>query len=191
MQIVIFQLQIRRSRLIQDVQCVIVLCAKCLSKEMLFFHWTDREDSESPVTAREAQQVCRKDALEPPKKRKRRVLFTKAQTFVLERRFQQQRYLSAPEREELARITNLTPAQVKIWFQNHRYKYRKQISEKGPWDKPFPSMSPGAFLNAAGQLCSCINPACSYLSSAPYQTDYLHYPPSVTSTYIQPSSYWW
>lgn len=54
------------------------------------------------------------------KKRKRRVLFSKAQTYELERRFRQQRYLSAPEREHLASIIRLTPTQVKIWFQNHR-----------------------------------------------------------------------
>lgn len=126
------------------------------------------------------------------KKRKRRVLFTKAQTFVLERRFQQQRYLSAPEREELARIVNLTPAQVKIWFQNHRYKYRKQISERGPWDKPYSPLSGGALLNGSGQFCSCVSPSCSYLSGSPYQGDYLHYPSPVhNSTYIQPTTYWW
>ena len=65
------------------------------------------------------------------KKKKRRVLFSKAQTYELERRFRQQRYLSAPEREHLASILNLTPTQIKIWFQNHRYKTKKAISEKG------------------------------------------------------------
>lgn len=65
------------------------------------------------------------------KKRKRRVLFSKAQIYELERRFRQQRYLSAPEREQLARLINLSPTQVKIWFQNHRYKYKKQVGDKG------------------------------------------------------------
>jgi hypothetical protein len=64
------------------------------------------------------------------KKRKRRVLFTKSQTFELERRFRQQRYLSAPEREHLASMINLTPTQVKIWFQNHRYKTKRADHEK-------------------------------------------------------------
>jgi len=59
------------------------------------------------------------------KKRKRRVLFSKHQTYELERRFRQQRYLSAPEREHLASIIRLTPTQVKIWFQNHRYKTKR------------------------------------------------------------------
>ena len=67
----------------------------------------------------------------PPKKKKRRVLFSKPQTYELERRFRQQRYLSAPEREHLASILRLTPTQIKIWFQNHRYKLKKSRQEKG------------------------------------------------------------
>ena len=35
-----------------------------------------------------------------------------AQTYELERRFRQQRYLSAPEREHIASLLNLTPTQV-------------------------------------------------------------------------------
>ncbi|XP_067388138.1 homeobox protein Nkx-2.8 [Emydura macquarii macquarii] len=66
---------------------------------------------------------------EAEKKKKRRVLFSKAQTLELERRFQQQRYLSAPEREQLAHLLSLTPTQVKIWFQNHRYKMKRAKTE--------------------------------------------------------------
>lgn len=71
----------------------------------------------------------------PTKKRKRRVLFTKAQTYELERRFRQQRYLSAPEREHLASLIRLTPTQVKIWFQNHRYKTKRAQNEKGVYEQ--------------------------------------------------------
>lgn len=52
----------------------------------------------------------------PVKKRKRRVLFTKSQTSELERRFLQQRYLSAPEREHLASLIRLSPTQVRTRF---------------------------------------------------------------------------
>jgi len=72
-------------------------------------------------------------------KKKRRVLFSKAQTFELERRFRQQRYLSAPEREHLASILRLSPTQVKIWFQNHRYKLKKARQERGLDLTPLPA----------------------------------------------------
>ncbi|XP_039259202.2 uncharacterized protein LOC120335690 [Styela clava] len=63
-------------------------------------------------------------------RRKPRVLFSQAQVFELERRFKQQRYLSAPEREHLAQILKLTSTQVKIWFQNRRYKCKRQRQDK-------------------------------------------------------------
>lgn len=43
----------------------------------------------------------------------------------MEQRFKQQRYLSAPERELLAQTLKLTSTQVKIWFQNRRYKNKR------------------------------------------------------------------
>ena len=63
-------------------------------------------------------------------KRKRRVLFTQTQVYELEKRFKNQKYLSAQEREMLANGLNLTPTQVKIWFQNHRYKTKKSLKER-------------------------------------------------------------
>lgn len=63
-------------------------------------------------------------------RRKRRVLFTPPQVNVLERRFLTNRYLSAGDREALAKSIGLTPTQVKIWFQNQRYKHKRQEKEK-------------------------------------------------------------
>ncbi|CAH1154047.1 unnamed protein product [Phaedon cochleariae] len=63
-------------------------------------------------------------------KRKPRVLFTQAQVYELEQRFKQQKYLSAQEREQMAQGLKLTPTQVKIWFQNRRYKSKRQKIEK-------------------------------------------------------------
>ncbi|XP_074854916.1 homeobox protein Nkx-2.1 [Carettochelys insculpta] len=68
--------------------------------------------------------------LQSTPRRKRRVLFSQAQVYELERRFKQQKYLSAPEREHLASMIHLTPTQVKIWFQNHRYKMKRQAKDK-------------------------------------------------------------
>ena len=66
------------------------------------------------------------------KKKKRRVLFSKGQTAELERRFRDQRYVSAPERDHLAKSLKLTPTQIKIWFQNHRYKLKKCHQNNDP-----------------------------------------------------------
>nr|AST12258.1 transcription factor Nkx2.1 [Balanoglossus misakiensis] len=71
-----------------------------------------------------------KPMLPTVQRRKRRVLFSQAQVYELERRFKQQKYLSAPEREHLASLINLTPTQVKIWFQNHRYKMKRQQKDR-------------------------------------------------------------
>ncbi|NWR42031.1 NKX26 protein, partial [Regulus satrapa] len=67
----------------------------------------------------------------PRQRRKPRVLFSHAQVLELERRFQRQKYLSGPEREQLARQLHLSPTQVKIWFQNRRYKSKRQRQERG------------------------------------------------------------
>lgn len=51
------------------------------------------------------------------RKKRSRAAFTHMQVYELERRFNHQRYLSGPERSELARRLKLTETQVKIWFQ--------------------------------------------------------------------------
>ncbi|KAF7991383.1 hypothetical protein HCN44_002945 [Aphidius gifuensis] len=84
----------------------------------------DRNDNKSGIDLNDSNSNCGK------KQRKRRVLFSKSQTYELERRFRQQRYLNAPEREHLASLISLTPTQVKIWFQNHRYKTKRAQNER-------------------------------------------------------------
>lgn len=98
-------------------------------------------------------------------KKKRRVLFSKAQTFELERRFRQQRYLSAPEREHLASILRLSPTQVKIWFQNHRYKLKKARQERGQDLTPLPAPRRVAVpvLVRDGKPCQPVGGACKDL----------------------------
>uniref|UniRef100_A0A0K0ESK9 Homeobox domain-containing protein n=1 Tax=Strongyloides stercoralis TaxID=6248 RepID=A0A0K0ESK9_STRER len=58
-------------------------------------------------------------------KRKPRVLFTHTQVMRLEEKFKQQKYVNSSEREELAMTLGLTPTQIKIWFQNRRYKCKR------------------------------------------------------------------
>ncbi|XP_051264378.1 NK2 homeobox 4b isoform X1 [Dicentrarchus labrax] len=85
-------------------------------------------------------------------RRKRRVLFSQAQVYELERRFKQQKYLSAPEREHLAGLIHLSPNQVKIWFQNHRYKLKRQTKDKTTQQLQQDGSSGGGGGNGGG-LC--------------------------------------
>ncbi|XP_013867964.1 NK2 transcription factor related 7 [Austrofundulus limnaeus] len=90
-------------------------------------------------------------------RRKPRVLFSQAQVSQLERRFGQQRYLSGPEREQLARALKLTSTQVKIWFQNRRYKCKRQRQDKSLELASFPAAPRRVavpVLVRDGQLCA-------------------------------------
>ncbi|KAL6101847.1 uncharacterized protein ACO6RY_17006 [Pungitius sinensis] len=71
---------------------------------------------------------CSPDAqrCSPGTKKRSRAAFSHAQVYQLERRFVAQRYLSGPERADLAEALNLTETQVKIWFQNRRYKTKRR-----------------------------------------------------------------
>ncbi|XP_035255630.1 NK3 homeobox 3 [Anguilla anguilla] len=59
-------------------------------------------------------------------KKRSRAAFSHTQVYELERRFNLQRYLSGPERADLAEALKLTETQVKIWFQNRRYKTKRR-----------------------------------------------------------------
>ncbi|VDM80476.1 unnamed protein product [Strongylus vulgaris] len=56
------------------------------------------------------------------KYKKKRNLFTKLQLNMLHRRFAEKEHIRQPERDNFAQMIGLTGEQVKIWFQNQRYK---------------------------------------------------------------------
>ncbi len=96
-----------------------------------FYQWNtffrDQLFSEDPS---EGLKLDEADRPKQRKRRKPRVLFSQAQVYELERRFKQQKYLSAPERDHLASVLKLTSTQVKIWFQNRRYKCKRQRQDQ-------------------------------------------------------------
>ncbi|XP_058496598.1 homeobox protein Nkx-2.5-like [Solea solea] len=139
------------------------------------------------------------DAERPaPKQRSRRrprVLFSQAQVFELERRFKQQRYLSAPEREHLATTLKLTSNQVKIWFQNRRYKCKRQRQDKsleaaGQHHPPPPRRVAVPVLVRDGK--PCLGGAQSYAAAAaaaaaPYASNPYSYNGYPAYTYNSPA----
>ncbi|XP_054708974.1 homeobox protein HMX3-B-like [Uloborus diversus] len=62
------------------------------------------------------------------RKKKTRTVFTRSQVYQLEATFEMKRYLSSSERAGLATSLNLTETQVKIWFQNRRNKWKRQMA---------------------------------------------------------------
>ncbi|CAB3976806.1 homeobox MSX-1, partial [Paramuricea clavata] len=85
-----------------------------------FANQRDKTDQVKEIR-KQSSPVCSK-----LRKKRSRAAFTHAQVFELERRFSQQKYLSGPERAGLAAMLKLTETQVKIWFQNRRYKTKRR-----------------------------------------------------------------
>jgi hypothetical protein len=60
------------------------------------------------------------------KTKKTRILFSQWQVNELEKLFKKQKYVTSNERDLISKRLKLTPNQVKIWFQNRRYKVKKR-----------------------------------------------------------------
>ncbi|XP_076020829.1 homeobox protein Nkx-3.1 [Genypterus blacodes] len=89
-------------------------------QETVFGVQTDSLDTSCPSTSESR-------SFTPTGKQKRsRAAFSHLQVLELEKKFNHQKYLSAPERAHLANTLRLTETQVKIWFQNRRYKTKRK-----------------------------------------------------------------
>ncbi|XP_075605428.1 LOW QUALITY PROTEIN: H2.0-like homeobox protein [Balearica regulorum gibbericeps] len=98
--------------------------------------------------------VLTKDTLPQTYKRKRswsRAVFSNLQRKGLEKRFEIQKYVTKPDRKQLAAMLGLTDAQVKVWFQNRRMKWRHSKEAQAQKDKePPPEPEPEPAAQRAG-----------------------------------------
>lgn len=69
----------------------------------------------------------------------------------LESKFEQKKYLSTPERFELAKNIGLNPVTIKTWYQNQRMKWKKELQKIDPSCKPTlrPKGRPPKYLSHA------------------------------------------
>ena len=86
----------------------------------------------SPKSTTKSEQGAKSaENNEAKRKKKARTTFTGRQIWELENTFKDKKYLTAGERNELAQLLNVTDNQVKIWFQNRRTKWKKNIMSSG------------------------------------------------------------
>nr|XP_036870439.1 H2.0-like homeobox protein isoform X2 [Manis javanica] len=107
-------------------------------------------------TLRGPYAVLTKDTMPQTYKRKRswsRAVFSNLQRKGLEKRFEIQKYVTKPDRKQLAAMLGLTDAQVKVWFQNRRMKWRhsKEAQAQKDKDKEAGEKPSGGALAADGE----------------------------------------
>ncbi|XP_075298527.1 homeobox protein BarH-like 2 [Opisthocomus hoazin] len=89
--------------------------------------------SETPASETPASSESEAEQPVPrlKKPRRSRTIFTELQLMGLEKKFQKQKYLSTPDRLDLAQSLGLTQLQVKTWYQNRRMKWKKMVLKGG------------------------------------------------------------
>ncbi|MGH0180749.1 UNVERIFIED_CONTAM: hypothetical protein FKN15_004967 [Acipenser sinensis] len=87
--------------------------------------------SETPVSIISSESESEQSVHRLKKPRRSRTIFTELQLLGLEKKFQRQKYLSTPDRLDLAQSLGLTQLQVKTWYQNRRMKWKKLVLKGG------------------------------------------------------------
>ncbi|KAJ6635444.1 Homeobox protein H2.0 [Pseudolycoriella hygida] len=89
----------------------------------------------SPMSIAESPTIQTNNGNSKRKRSWSRAVFSQLQRKGLEIQFQIQKYITKPDRRKLAARLGLTDAQVKVWFQNRRMKWRHTREAKLNQDK--------------------------------------------------------
>ena len=88
------------------------------------------DDEESEDSATETPRSPAELAENEGFRKKKRTAFTTAQLQELERKFEEQKYLTKADRVRLAKKLGLTEKHVKTWYQNRRTKWKRGATEQ-------------------------------------------------------------
>ncbi|KAH3788107.1 hypothetical protein DPMN_166238 [Dreissena polymorpha] len=117
------------------------------------------------------------------KKKKLRTVFSRSQIYQLEAAFDMKRYLTDAERAGLAASLKLSETQIKIWFQNRRNKWKRQINgemDEIPISPAFASrfLQNGLYpMNSARADLVLTGPSLpAHVNVSPYQRESLQFP---------------